>query len=53
MTLAVSPSLRDALTEIAIREERSRSSLCAKILREGVAARLAMEQAAPDEASAK
>jgi hypothetical protein len=54
MTLAVSPSLRDALTEIARLEERSRSQVASMLLREGVAQRLAIQQQALDEqASAK
>jgi hypothetical protein len=39
------------LDAIAVREERSRSQVASRLLREGVAARLAMQQASFDEQS--
>jgi predicted transcriptional regulator len=52
-TLALEPALRDALDRLAESEERSRSYIAARLLREGVAARLAMQQEALDEQAPK
>jgi predicted transcriptional regulator len=51
VTLSLSPDVRAALDEIARREERSRSWLANRLLRESVAVRLAMQQAALDGSS--
>jgi predicted transcriptional regulator len=53
MTFSLSPEVCTALAEIAAREERSRSWLANRLLREGVAARLAMQQKALDEQAQK
>jgi predicted transcriptional regulator len=52
-TLALEPALRDALDRLAESEERSRSYIAARLLREGVAARLAIQQEALDEQAPK
>jgi predicted transcriptional regulator len=52
-TLALEPEVRAALGEIAEREERSLSYVAGRMLREGVAARLAMQQEALDEQAPK
>jgi len=52
VSLALEREVRDALDAIALREERSRSQVASRMLREGVAARLALEQQALDEQAA-
>jgi predicted transcriptional regulator len=49
VTLAIEPEVCAALDQIARAEERSRSWLANRMLRESVAARLAMQQEALDE----
>jgi predicted transcriptional regulator len=53
MTFSLSPEVCTALAQIAARGERSRSWLANRLLREGVAARLAMELASADEQAPK
>jgi predicted transcriptional regulator len=49
ITLAIEPEVCAALDQIARSEERSRSWLANRMLRESVAARLAIQQEALDE----
>jgi predicted transcriptional regulator len=53
VTLAIEPEVCAALDQIARSEERSRSWLANRLLREGVAARLAIDQEALDDQAPK